>query len=91
MDQIVKQKKGRSIVLLIKTYFPLYLCQIIEVIDMLHNQNLKMKDFREYVKTCNDNKVLIKPEELAALRAKDYSYLNPIWSAIVNFFASFSS
>lgn len=91
MDQIGKQKKGRSIVLLIKAYFPLCLCQIIEVIDVLHNQNLKMKDFHEYMKTCNDNKVLAEPKELAALQAKDYSYLNPIRSAIVNFFASFPS
>jgi len=45
----------------------------------------------EYIENCNDNKVLAKTKELEALEAKDYSYLKPIRSAIVNFFANFSS
>lgn len=50
-----------------------------------------MKKWNEYIKECNDNKVLAKVEEIEVLVAKDYSYLKPIRRAIVNFFASFPS
>lgn len=89
MDQIVKQKKGRYIVLLIKAYFPIYLCKIIEIIDMLHNEDLRMKEWKEYINKCRDNHVPVKVEDIETLQAKDYSYLKPIRRAIVNFFASF--
>lgn len=80
---------GQFIILLVKKYASLlYFCQLIERIDVLHNQDLQIKDWKKYVNECNKNQVLIKANEIDALRFKDYSYLNPIWNAIVNFFAS---
>lgn len=36
---------------------------------MLHNQDLKMKDWKKYANECNENQMLIKANEIDALCA----------------------